>query len=114
MFNALCVTLVEHGLTPSAIVARMTYIGAPEALQAAVAAGLNGLGSVFVGSTETSAKMLTDALPFDKAQLVREGKLKVDLKAMAKEIVKGYRAEKRIVPGIGRGCGQYMFTLEPI
>lgn len=125
MFNALCVTLVEHGLTPSAIVARMTYIGwvlvyllsvvaafslirrslpsssAPEAMQAAIASGLSGLGSVFVGSTETSAKMVTDALPFDKAQQVREGKLKVDFKAMAKEIVKDYRARKAIVPGIG-------------
>jgi citrate synthase len=82
IFNAMVVTLVEHGITPSAMVARLTYLGAPEALQAAVAAGLLGLGSVFVGSMEGVARILSEA--------VEKGK---DAKTVL--------AENRRMPGLG-------------
>jgi len=93
MFNAMLVTLVEHGLTPSTMVARLTYLGAPEAMQAAVAAGLSGLGSVFVGSVEGSAKMLSEAMPKPDAT--------VDQDAIARSIVEKFAETKAIIPGIG-------------
>lgn len=91
VYDALLITLVEHGLTPSALAARMTYAGAPESLQAAVAAGLCGLGSVFVGSTEGAARMLTDALADDPS----------DPDDTAERIVAGFRERREPVPGIG-------------
>jgi citrate synthase len=93
MFNAILVTLAEHGITPSAIVARMTYFGAPEAMQAAVAAGLCGLGSVFVGSTEGATRMLYDALP--------GGKSANDVATSSEGIVAKFHSRGEIIPGLG-------------
>lgn len=93
MFNAVMVILVEHGITASSLATRFTYCGAPEAVQAAVAAGLLGLGSVFVGSLDNAARMLQEALPDPAAQ--------VDKRALAEQVVTAYRSRKEIVPGLG-------------
>ena len=93
VFNAVAITLVEHGMTPSAIAARMTYLGAPESLQGAVAAGLLGLGDRFGGPVDAAARMLQEAL----ADLPPE----VDLAAVAERVVAERRAAGRLVAGLG-------------
>jgi citrate synthase len=93
VFNAITVTLVEHGMTPSAIAARLTYLGAPESLQGAVAAGLLGMGDRFGGSAEAAAHMLQDALS--------QAKPDADLRALAIHIAGDHKERKEPVAGLG-------------
>ena len=97
MLDAVLVSLADHGLTPSALAARLTWTGAPEAPQAAVAAGLLGAGSVFLGPTGDTAEFLVDALgPRDGAELDGEA-----LRSVALAAVERCRADGRRVPGLG-------------
>ncbi len=96
MTNAIIVTATDHGLTPSAIAARMTILGAPESLQGAVAAGLLGAGNHFLGTMQNAATFTRDEIgelsdSDDEAAYL----------ARAEEVVRTYRAARRIVPGLG-------------
>jgi citrate synthase len=93
VFNALAVTLVEHGMTPSAIATRLTYFGAPESLQGAVAAGLLGIGDRFGGSVEEAARTLQEAL--------EEAGTSPDTSALARQVVATHKESKRPIAGLG-------------
>jgi citrate synthase len=97
VLDAVLVTLMEHGITPSTIVARLIYDSCPEAVQAAVAAGLLGVGSTFIGTMEGCAKNIEEILaaPQDAAGGV-DGEA-----ARAKAIAQRVRAAKQPIPGFG-------------
>jgi citrate synthase len=98
VFEAVLVALADHGFTPTAIAARVTYLSAPESLQGALAAGLLGGGSRFLGVTEDAGRFLAAALaehagppPTDDA----------GWDALALEVVRRAKAAKQYVPGLG-------------
>jgi citrate synthase len=97
MFEAVLVALADHGLTPTAIAARLTYASAPESLQGAVAAGLLGGGSRFLGVTEDAARFLSECLVREPSRLRDEA----GWDALATEIVAATKAAGRFVPGLG-------------
>ncbi len=90
VLDACLVTLMEHGLTPSAIVARLVADSVPGEAQAALAAGLLTVGSVFVGTMEGCARLLKEGLAPG-----------VQADAYCRDTVARHRAEKKAMPGFG-------------
>jgi citrate synthase len=98
VFEAVLVALADHGFTPTAIASRLTLASAPESVQGALAAGLLGGGSRFLGVTEDTGRLLADAIatydgtdPADDA-----GWDEVARRAVARQ-----REAGRLVPGLG-------------
>jgi citrate synthase len=99
VFEAVLVALADHGFTPTAIAARLTYLSAPDSLQGALAAGLLGGGSRFLGVTEDCGRYLHDVLAG-----VADGELPADDEgwdALALAAVRETKAAGRFVPGLG-------------
>jgi citrate synthase len=88
VIDACLLTLMEHGLTPSVLAARLVYSSAPEALQGAVSAGLLAVGGKFVGTVEGCAALLDRMVAGDAA-------------AEATSIVEEHRIARRSLPGFG-------------
>lgn len=101
VFEAVLVALADHGFTPTAIAARLTYLSAPDSLQGALAAGLLGGGSRFLGVTEDCGQFLHRALAAhqEAGHALPEDDAGWD--ALALEAVRSARADGRFVPGLG-------------
>jgi citrate synthase len=98
VFEAVLVALADHGFTPTAIVARLTYLSAPDSLQGALAAGLLGGGSRFLGVTEDCGQYL-DAVLVDAGDHLPTDDDGWD--ALALSAVTRTREAGRFVPGLG-------------
>ncbi|HEX9063890.1 MAG TPA: citryl-CoA lyase [Streptosporangiaceae bacterium] len=96
VFEAVLVALADHGFTPTAIATRLTYLSAPDSVQGAIAAGLLGGGSRFLGVTEDAGRFLSEALgagppPSDDA----------GYDELALRVVRAARERRTFVPGLG-------------
>ena len=90
VFDSVLVTLMEHGLPPSAIATRLTIMSAPESVQGAISAGLQGIGSGLVGTMEGMAKNLQDIMEADER-----------IEAICLQIATSYKKSKQAIPGFG-------------
>jgi citrate synthase len=89
VLDACLVTVMEHGITPSSLIARIAADSAPGQMQIAVAAGLLAVGDVFVGTMEGCGEIL--------ARGVRE----VSVTAYCRGVVKSYLGRGQKLPGFG-------------
>jgi citrate synthase len=90
VLDACLVTLMEHGFTPTSLVARLIQDSVPGETQVAMSAGLLAIGSVFVGTMEGCGRIL-------RAGIDEGG----DPDAYCRRVVAEHRAAKRAIPGFG-------------
>jgi len=98
VFEAVLVALADHGFTPTAITARLTYLSAPDSLQGALAAGLLGGGSRFLGVTEDAGRFLATTLSEVDGPLPTDD---AGWDALALDVVSRAREAGEYLPGLG-------------
>lgn len=89
IFDASLITLMEHGLTPHAIVARLVADSNPGQIQVAISSGLNCVGDVFAGTMEGCGHLLQEGLQND------------DHGEWCEATVAAYRRGRLPLPGFG-------------
>jgi citrate synthase len=98
VFESVLVALADHGFTPTAIAARLTYLSAPDSLQGALAAGLLGGGSRFLGVTEDTGRFLANALADLEGATPTED---AGWDALALHVLRAATSAGGYIPGLG-------------
>jgi citrate synthase len=98
-FDACLTVLMDHGLTPSALVARLVEDSVPDDMQVPIAAGLLLVANRHVGTMSGAGRLLAEGM-------AQGG----DAKEWAAGVVARFREQKRRVPGFGH---PYYFPEDP-
>lgn len=99
VFDACMVILMDHGITPTALVARMVHDSMPDDVQLPVIAGTMMVGNKFVGTMAGAGALFHEA--------VSQGG---DRREWAAATVRRFREEKKFIPGYGH---PYYFPTDP-
>lgn len=89
LLDACLVTLMEHGWTPSSLVARLIADSVPGQAQVGIAAGLLSIGDVFAGTMDGCGALLQQIAA------------SADPAACCQAIVAQHRAQRQRLPGFG-------------
>lgn len=90
VLDAALLVLMDHGLTPSALVARIVADSNPDDIQIPLAAGALMVGNRFAGTMVGAGRLLSEGMSV-------EG----DKRGWAKGLVAKFRESKRRIPGFG-------------
>ena len=98
-FDACMVILMDHGITPTALVARMVHDSLPEDVQLPMIAGAMMVGNKFAGTMAGSGAIF------------REGvEVGGDPREFAQMIIARHKEKKKFIPGYGH---PYYFPTDP-
>ncbi|PPR11767.1 MAG: Citrate synthase 1 [Alphaproteobacteria bacterium MarineAlpha11_Bin1] len=98
-FDACMVILMDHGITPTALVARMVHDSLPEDVQLPMMAGAMMVGNKFAGTMAGAGEIF-------KAGVDAGG----DPREYAKSVIARHREQKKFIPGYGH---PYYFPTDP-
>lgn len=98
VFEAVLASLADHGFVPTAIAARLTWLSAPDSLQGAVAAGILGGGSRYLGVTEDCGRYLAECVADHDGDLPTDD---AGWDEVARQVVQAAREARQIIPGLG-------------
>ncbi|MEX2453859.1 MAG: citryl-CoA lyase [Rhodospirillaceae bacterium] len=98
-FDACMVILMDHGLTPTALVARMVHDSLPDDVQLPMIAGAMMVGNKFAGTMAGAGAIFKEGASW-------EG----DRHEWAADVVRRFREQKKFIPGYGH---PYYFPTDP-